>query len=160
MTEQVPSQDGADGKGCVGATSRSAVVVLAKGPKVVIPAKTSPKGEVSRNGQAGIHFDLDRRNMDSRFRGNDEYGCGVIRCPATGCAVSRCEVTNVRSQAYQTPTTFLIASAIPGAHPNTGAGLRKPPGPGNGAVYPPASSIRSSPAIASQALSDSSTKAS
>ncbi len=28
----------------------------------VIPAK------------AGIHFDLDRRNMDSRFRGNDDMG--------------------------------------------------------------------------------------
>jgi hypothetical protein len=30
--------------------------------RIVIPA------------QAGIHFDLDGRNMDSRLRGNDEVG--------------------------------------------------------------------------------------
>ena len=39
--------------------------------RIVIPAK------------AGIHFDFDGRNLDSRFRGNDEYRSALQKCPSS-----------------------------------------------------------------------------
>ena len=43
---------------------------LTRGPRIVIPAKTSPKGEVSRNGQAGIQC-LSWTSLGARFREDD-----------------------------------------------------------------------------------------
>src|SRR6266700_1201624 len=71
---------------------------------------------------------------------------------------SKFTTANSSAQRYQTPTSPVRSAAIPGAHASTGAGVRKPSGPGNGAVWPPASSVRSRPASASHALSESSTK--
>jgi hypothetical protein len=38
-------------------------------PTVVVPA---PDSSIRGQASAGTHFDLDGRNMDSRFRGNDD----------------------------------------------------------------------------------------
>jgi hypothetical protein len=124
------------------------------------------KGRHSRRSGNPLFFDS--RTLDPRVRGDDERWCepGTLFADAKG-RHSRgsgnplfFDTPPIALDRYQAPTIRIIGSAIPGVHPSTGAGLRKPAGPGNGAVNPPASSIRSKLAMASHALSDSSINAS
>jgi len=47
--------------------------VIPRKERLVIPAKTSPKGEVSRNDQAGIHFDLTVATWIPAFAGMTDW---------------------------------------------------------------------------------------